>query len=222
MFATQLSGLFKRLTEKEEQSIEDGARLLAQAALGEGTIYIYGTGEMAAIGLEAVHGAEPLASARVLGLGDGDRVGDFDDAGDVGDAGEFGVPGRVSGAGSVPEQEQFGDISATDRMLKPGPLSDIGVADRVLLAARQSDDPAVLKIAQSLLSQGVPFVAISAQVRDGGLQQQADVHIDLGLAKGLLPDENGERFGYPASMAALFVYHGLKFAIDEMLAEYEE
>ena len=31
MFTTQLSGLFNRIFDKEELSIEDGARLLAQA-----------------------------------------------------------------------------------------------------------------------------------------------------------------------------------------------
>lgn len=53
------------------------------------------------------------------------------------------------------------------------------------------------------------------------LADLADVHIDLKLAKGLLPDEEGNRFGYPASMAALFVYYGIKFTIEEILAEYE-
>ena len=32
MFTTQLTGLFKRIEEKEEYSFEDGARLLAQGA----------------------------------------------------------------------------------------------------------------------------------------------------------------------------------------------
>ena len=48
----------------------------------------------------------------------------------------------------------------------------------------------------------------------------ADVHIDLQLIKGLLPNDAGERFGYPSSMAALYVYYGLKFTIEEILAEY--
>ncbi|MFL6556676.1 MAG: DUF2529 family protein, partial [Bacillus sp. (in: firmicutes)] len=30
MFTTQLTGMFKRIEEKEEYSFEDGARLLAQ------------------------------------------------------------------------------------------------------------------------------------------------------------------------------------------------
>jgi hypothetical protein len=56
----------------------------------------------------------------------------------------------------------------------------------------------------------------------GELSELADVHIPLQLTKGLLPDDFGNRYGYPSSMAALFVYHGLKFTIDEILAEYED
>lgn len=51
MFSTQLTGLFNRLQEKEDFSIEDGARLLAQAAAGEGTVYIFGIKEMQAVAL---------------------------------------------------------------------------------------------------------------------------------------------------------------------------
>ncbi|RFU70850.1 DUF2529 family protein [Peribacillus saganii] len=60
MFSTQLTGLFKRISDKEEMAIEDGARLLAQAALGEGILYIHGVAEMEGVALEAILGAEPL------------------------------------------------------------------------------------------------------------------------------------------------------------------
>ena len=66
MFSTQLSGLFTRLQEKEEFSIEDGGRLLAQAAVGHGSIYFFGNGEMMGVGLEAVYGEEPLVRAALL------------------------------------------------------------------------------------------------------------------------------------------------------------
>ncbi len=61
MFSTQVSGLFKRIQEQNEFALEDGARLLAQAAVGDGTIYLCGIGEMAAVEAEATKGAEPLA-----------------------------------------------------------------------------------------------------------------------------------------------------------------
>jgi hypothetical protein len=64
MFTTQLSGLFKRISEKQEFEIEDAARLLAQAAVGQGSIYIKAYGEMEAVTAEALHGAERLASVK--------------------------------------------------------------------------------------------------------------------------------------------------------------
>lgn len=66
IFTTQLTGYFHRIFEQEEFQIEDGARLLTQAAVGEGSIYIYGTGEMAGILQEALNGAEPLPFVKPL------------------------------------------------------------------------------------------------------------------------------------------------------------
>lgn len=78
MFTTQLTGLFNRIADKEELSIEDGARLLAQAAVGEGHIYIKGFAEMESVTLEALYGQEPLAGAKKLveinDLTEADRV----------------------------------------------------------------------------------------------------------------------------------------------------
>jgi hypothetical protein len=76
-----------------------------------------------------------------------------------------------------------------------------------------------LAIAEQLQVKEIPFVAVSTG--GGHLDELADVHINLGLKQGLLPDDLGNRYGYPASIAALFVYYGLKFTIDEILAEYE-
>ncbi|WP_113930561.1 DUF2529 domain-containing protein [Bacillus sp. P14.5] len=78
MFTTQLSGLFNRIADKEEFSIEDGARLLAQASVGEGSIYIKGFAEMDSVTLEALNGHEPLQGAKALvnmeDLTEADRV----------------------------------------------------------------------------------------------------------------------------------------------------
>ena len=175
MFSTQLSGLFKRLQEKEEFSIEDGARLLAQAAAGEGIIYLYGAGEMGAIPLEAIHGVEPLKGATLLQL------------------------------------EQASEVTS---------------ADRVLIVTRHSNDREAVELAQKLSNSGHSFVGVSTAVpNEGGspgLDTLADVHIDLKITKGMLPDDFGNRFGQPTSMAALFIYYGLKFTIDEIMAEYED
>lgn len=175
MFSTQLTGLFKRVAEKEEFSFEDGARLLAQASAGDGSIYIFGTKEMKAIEFEAFEGAEPLTGAKIL---------------------------------------------AADQL---DVLTD---ADRVVIFTRTSLDPAAIELAEKLQEKNISFVAVSTvpdgNEGNGNLAEMADVHIDLGLKKALLPDESGNRFGYPSSIAALFVYYGLKFTIDEMMAEYLE
>jgi hypothetical protein len=94
-------------------------------------------------------------------------------------------------------------------------------ADRVLLFTRNSDDQEAVELAGTLKEKDIPFVAVSTSVPDSKLVELADVHIDLQLTKGLLPDDFGNRYGYPSSMAALYVYYGLKFTIDEILAEYE-
>jgi hypothetical protein len=94
-------------------------------------------------------------------------------------------------------------------------------ADRVLLFTRTTADEDALVLAGKLKEKDIPFVAVSTSVPDGKLEEMADVHINLQLLKGLLPDDFGNRYGYPSSMAGLYVYYGLKFTIDEILAEYE-
>ncbi|MEH7111063.1 DUF2529 domain-containing protein [Neobacillus niacini] len=164
MFTTQLTGLFKKISEKEEFSFEDGARLLAQGQ----TIYLLGFQEMKAVEFEALESAEPLKGAKVLMN-----------------------------------------------------IEELSSADRVLLFSRTSSDDEAIEWASKLQELGIPFVAASTVVPDGKLAELADVHINLQLTKGLLPDDFGNRYGYPASMAALFVYYGLKFTIDEIFAEYD-
>ncbi|WP_152608270.1 DUF2529 family protein [Halalkalibacter okhensis] len=58
MFTTQLVGLFNQL---DEFQLEDAARLLSQALVGDGRIYIYAKDEMAAVSAEALYGKESLS-----------------------------------------------------------------------------------------------------------------------------------------------------------------
>ncbi|QED49749.1 DUF2529 domain-containing protein [Cytobacillus dafuensis] len=172
MFSTQLTGLFNRIQEKEDFAMEDGARLLAQAAIGSGRIYIFATKEMKAVGYEATESQEPLKNASIWSI---------------------------------------------DK-----PLEEISETDRFLIVTRNAADEEVIKLAEFLSEKKIPFVAVSSiQSNDKGLAELADIHIDLKLTKGLLPDEAGNRFGYPASMAALYVYYGIKFILEEILEEYE-
>jgi uncharacterized phosphosugar-binding protein len=171
MFSTQVSGLFNRIQEQNEFQLEDGARLLAQAAIGNGTIFVYGFNEMAAISAEAVLGAEPLAFIK-----------------------------------------------------KWTCMDDVLDMDRVIIFSRFSNDPDTVVLAKDLANRGIPFVAVSTAVNGDGAEDVADladVHIDLLLSKGLLPDDGGNRVGYPGAMAGLFVYHALRFTLDEILADFE-
>ena len=80
IFTTQLTGLVKDLLQKQEEQIEDAARLLAQAITSGGTIHIAAFGEMKAIEAEALHGKEALQGAakfdehQIEQLTDQDRV----------------------------------------------------------------------------------------------------------------------------------------------------
>ncbi|MGD7042960.1 DUF2529 domain-containing protein [Jeotgalibacillus proteolyticus] len=170
MFTTQLSGLFSRLHGKEELLMEDAARLLAQAAVGEGTIYIKGFEEMQGVAEEALNGEEPMACA-----------------------------------------------------LQLQNVEDLDGADRVLIITRRSTDEPALSLGKKLQDKQIPFTVISGVVKDAenDLTSLADVHLNTQLVKGMLPDEDGSRFGFPSLMAALYLYHGLKFSLDEMIIENE-
>ncbi|MDQ0154332.1 DUF2529 domain-containing protein [Robertmurraya andreesenii] len=170
MFSTQLSGLFKKIQEQEEFSFEDGARLIAQAAVGDGSVYLFGEDEMGAVISEALYSAEPFEKVK-----------------------------RWDGQ----------DESLTS-------------ADRVIIFSRYSHDDAAVSAGKWLIEREIPFVSVSTHIttEKDNLVHLADVHIDLHLKRALLPDDEGNRFGYPASMAALFVYYGLKFTLEEIMEDY--
>ncbi|KAA0548625.1 DUF2529 domain-containing protein [Bacillus sp. BGMRC 2118] len=66
IFATQLQGIFKKIEEKEEESLEDGARLLSQALIGDGSVYIHGFDELKSIEFTALKGPETFPKALPL------------------------------------------------------------------------------------------------------------------------------------------------------------
>lgn len=174
IFMTQLNGHFNRIHEQEEPAIEDGARLLAQAAVGSGTIYIHGFDELGGIIGEAVLSSEPLPSAKPLFLAD-------------------------------------------------GTMNKLTDADRVLLFTHRSTDPKAIELAGMLREIGAGTVGVSCFMKDeeAGLDEMVDVHIDSKLKKGLIPDEDGSRYGYPALMTSLFAYYALSFTLKEIISEYE-
>ncbi len=72
IFTTQLTGLFQSIS-KDEFAFEDAARLLAQAAAGQGNIYIYGSREMAGLVNQVLESQDPLPQAKPLSF-DGSSI----------------------------------------------------------------------------------------------------------------------------------------------------
>lgn len=62
MLTTQLSGLLQRISNSEEENMEETARLLAQAVVSGGTIFFAAYGEMKSISVNAQFAAEPFPS----------------------------------------------------------------------------------------------------------------------------------------------------------------
>lgn len=58
ILTTQMSGLLQRIIQSEEEAIEETARLLAQAGVGEGNVYFACFDEMQVVELNALQGAE--------------------------------------------------------------------------------------------------------------------------------------------------------------------
>ena len=78
ILTTQLSGLLQRITQNEEETIEETARLLAQASVGAGNIYFACFGEMKVVELNALNSVEGfpklLPWTKDIQLDEADRV----------------------------------------------------------------------------------------------------------------------------------------------------
>ncbi|GGH87073.1 putative phosphosugar-binding protein [Pullulanibacillus pueri] len=66
IYLTQLRGVLEKLIEKNEETFEDAARLLAQAVVSDGTVFIYGFEEMRAVAIEALESPNKIADAQPL------------------------------------------------------------------------------------------------------------------------------------------------------------
>ncbi|RHW40027.1 DUF2529 family protein [Lysinibacillus yapensis] len=78
ILSTQMSGLFQRIIQSEEEAIEETSRLLAQASVGQGKVYFACFGELQPIEFNALNGAEPFKNLHPwsadIELSDSDRV----------------------------------------------------------------------------------------------------------------------------------------------------
>ncbi|AMX00881.1 DUF2529 family protein [Rummeliibacillus stabekisii] len=64
MLSTQIGGLLKRVATDQEEAIEETARLLAQAGIGEGFVYFACFDELKAVEINAMQAAEPFQQLR--------------------------------------------------------------------------------------------------------------------------------------------------------------
>lgn len=62
MLSTQLNGLFQKIIQNEEEAIEETARLLAQASVGQGNVYFACFDEMQAVELNALQSADSFTN----------------------------------------------------------------------------------------------------------------------------------------------------------------
>ncbi len=78
MLTTQMTGLLQRIATNNEMAIEETARLLAQATIGEGRVIIAGFGEMESVATNALLAIEPFDGAvryeTDMSIGTQDRV----------------------------------------------------------------------------------------------------------------------------------------------------
>ncbi|MCG7343885.1 DUF2529 domain-containing protein [Sporosarcina sp. ACRSL] len=63
ILTTQIGGLLQRAGSNNEEAVEETARLLAQATIGEGRVIFAGFDELEAVGLNAIFAAEPFRGA---------------------------------------------------------------------------------------------------------------------------------------------------------------
>ncbi|GGE28608.1 hypothetical protein GCM10011391_03980 [Pullulanibacillus camelliae] len=169
IYLTQLRGVLQKITENEEENFEDAARLLAQAAISDGSIYIYGFNEMSMVTAEALQGPNALIKAHAL----------------------------------IPD----------DLHLSP--------MDRVILITRSDDDEEAAQLAKQIADTGAMTIGLSTMMHSEpqSFANAVDLHINLQSKRALIPGENGERLGHPATLAALFTYHCLLLTLHEVLED---
>lgn len=63
ILTTQTGGLLQRIGANNEEAIEETARLLAQATIGQGRVIFVGFDELAGVGINAQSSAEPFTGA---------------------------------------------------------------------------------------------------------------------------------------------------------------
>lgn len=92
--------------------------------------------------------------------------------------------------------------------------------DRLCIFTRSANHPEALALAHKLYDAFIPFAVVANEKEEdaGEMADLAYTYISMGIKKGLLPNELGERIVLPHTMTALFIYEAIKMSYDEMLA----
>ncbi len=94
--------------------------------------------------------------------------------------------------------------------------------DCVILFSRFNNDKLAAEHAEKFKATGAQVVGISATKKetDPLLEQRVHFHINTGLTTGLVPNDDGERIGYPSLLTSLYIYHALYLTTREILEEH--
>lgn len=100
--------------------------------------------------------------------------------------------------------------------------SDLTEKDCVILFSRFNDDQGSAERAKAFKDKGAAVVGVSATRKDTlpALEENVHFHINTGLTAGLVPNDDGERVGYPSLLTSLYVYHALYLTTREILEEH--
>lgn len=113
-------------------------------------------------------------------------------------------------------------LNATEPFKKLRPwTNDVEIADldRVCIFTHSANHPDALTLAHKLYDSFIPF-AVIANEKEEDAEEMVDLaytYISMGIKKGLLPNELGERIVLPHTLTALFIYEAIKLSYDEML-----
>lgn len=113
-------------------------------------------------------------------------------------------------------------LNATEPFKKLLPwTNDVEITDldRVCIFTHSANHPDALALAHKLYDSFIPFAVIANEKEEdaGEMGDLAYTYISLGIKKGLLPNELGERIVMPLTLTALFIYEAIKLSYDEML-----
>ena len=113
-------------------------------------------------------------------------------------------------------------LNATEPFKKLHPwTNDVKISDldRVCIFTHSANHPDALALAHKLYDSFIPFAVIANEKEEdaGEMVDLAYTYISMGIKKGLLPNELGERIVLPHTLTALFIYEAIKLSYDEML-----